>query len=90
MLERTVLGNTLLAWCFAAGVTALTAVVLLTARAQARRWLAARSAPEHPLRGDWMRAAFEATQSWFLLTVAVFVGAQCVASRRKQTGWWTI
>jgi hypothetical protein len=79
MLARTVFGNTLLAWCIAAGVTALTAVVLLAARAQVRRWLAARNTPEHSRRGEWMRSVFEGTQPWFLLMVAVFIGAQFVA-----------
>jgi len=79
MLARTVFGNTLLAWCIAPGVTALTAVVLLAARAQVRRWLAARNTPEHSRRGEWMRSVFEGTQPWFLLMVAVFIGAQFVA-----------
>lgn len=78
MLERIVFGNTVLAWLAAAGVTTLAAVVLVAVRAQGRRWFAARAESGHLRRGESLRGLFDGAQPWFLLTLAVFIGAQFV------------
>lgn len=76
MLERFVYGNTLLDWLVATGIALLAALVLVALRAQGLRWLRAHNAGTHPHAISRMRAAFEGTRPWFLVMVAIFIGAQ--------------
>jgi small-conductance mechanosensitive channel len=78
MLEQSVYGNSVLVW-LVAGVSALVAALLLVAlRARVVRGLAARSAGPHAHRVESALAALEGTQPWFLVVVALFIGAQFV------------
>jgi len=76
MLERSVYGNTILDWLVATGITLLAALVLVALRAQGLRWLRAHIAGTHPHAISRMRAIFEGTRPWFLVMVAIFIGAQ--------------
>ena len=79
MLGETFYDNSILAWLIALGVALITGVALVALRAQALRWLAARTGGAHPQRVASALAALQGTQPWFLIVVAVFVGAQLVA-----------
>jgi len=83
MLDRYLFGNTLLDWLIAAGVALLAALALVAVRAQGLRWLIAHNAGAHPRAIARMRAVFEGTRPWFLITLAIFVAAQFVALPRK-------
>src|ERR1700681_2889042 len=78
MLVQSFLGNTLLAWSVAAGAALLIAAMLLAVRRQGLRWLAARNAIDRPRAFGGLLSAFEATRPWFLIAMALFVGAQFV------------
>ena len=83
MLERIILGNTVLAWGIAGSVVLLAGALLIGARMQGVRWLAARDTMGHPRRFACARSMFEGTQPWFLITVALFIGMQFVTVPRK-------
>ena len=83
MLERTILGNTVLAWGIAGAVALLAGAFLIGARMGGVRWLAARDTTGHPRSFTYARSILEGTQPWFLITVAVFIGMQFVAVPRK-------
>ena len=79
MLDQIFYENSVLAWLIAVGIALVVAVALVAFRAQAVRWLTARAAGSHPHRVASALAALEGTQPWFLVVVALFVGAQFVA-----------
>jgi small-conductance mechanosensitive channel len=83
MLHRTILGNTFLAWSIAAGVAFLVGAMLVVVRAQVLRWLSARNKQGHLRRVGWALGIIEGTRPWFLITVAIFFGAQFVALPQK-------
>lgn len=82
MLHGSILGNSILDWGAAVGAAVLTGGLLIAARQLGLRWLAMRAGTGHP-RMRWLLSVFEGTQAWFLIMVAVFVGAQFVAIPRK-------
>ena len=82
MLHGTFLGNTILDWCVAIGAAVLTGGVLIAARKLGLRWLGTHYATGRPYTG-WALRGFEGTRPWFLIMVAVFIGAQFVAIPRK-------
>ena len=79
VLDQKFLGNTVLDWGIATGVVLLTGGLLIAVRMQGLRWLAARNTKGHSRSIGWALSAFEGTQPWFLIAVAVFVGLQFVA-----------
>jgi len=79
MLGETFYDNSVLAWLIAMGIAVATAVTLVVLRTQAVRWLTGRVAGRHPQRVALALAALQGTQPWFLVIVALFVGAQFVA-----------
>ncbi len=79
MLGETFYDNSVLAWLIAVGIAVATAVTLVVLRTQAVRWLTGRVAGRHPQRVALALAALQGTQPWFLVVVALFVGAQFVA-----------
>jgi small-conductance mechanosensitive channel len=78
MLDRSFYGNSVLAWIIAVVIAFAAAAVLVALRAQAVRWLTARAKGRHPRRVTLALAALQGTQPWFLIVVALFVGAQFV------------
>jgi len=83
MLEATFLGNTILDWLIAAGVTLVAALVLIAVRSRAVTSLQKRTDTRHGRRVRMALAALEATQPWFLVVVALFAGAQFVTLTPK-------
>jgi small-conductance mechanosensitive channel len=79
VLGETFYDNSVLAWLIAVGVAVGTAVTLVLLRTQAVRWLTGQVAGRHPHRVALALAALQGTQPWFLVIVALFVGAQFVA-----------
>jgi len=78
MLDQTFNDNSVLAWLIALAIALATAAALVVLRAQAVRWLTARAGGRHPRRVTVALAALQGTQPWFLIVVALFVGAQFV------------
>ncbi len=83
MLERSILGNTILAWSVAGAVGLLAGALLIGARIQGVRWLVARDTMGRPRRFPGARSILEGTQPWFLITVAVFTSMQFVTVPSK-------
>jgi small-conductance mechanosensitive channel len=78
VLDRSFYGNSVMAWIIAVAVALATAAVLVALRTQAVRWLTARAGGRHPRHVGLALAALQGTQPWFLIVVALFVGAQFV------------
>jgi small-conductance mechanosensitive channel len=83
MLERYVYGNTVFDWLIAAIIALVAGTVLVAVRAQALRWVTRRSAGAHAQATARTRAVFAGTRPWFLIAIAVFIGAQFVDLPRK-------
>jgi hypothetical protein len=90
MLDRTVLGNTILDWAIAAGAALVVGITLIVVRRLGLRWINARNAKAHSQRDGWGSGVFEGTRPWFLIAVALFFGAQLVDLPPKADGWSTI
>jgi small-conductance mechanosensitive channel len=83
MLHRSILGNTILAWSIAAGIMLLVGATLVAVKAQVLRWFSARNTKAHLRRVGLALGVIEGIRPWFLITVAVFCGAQLVALPQK-------
>ena len=83
VLNQTFYGNSILAWIIAVAVALATAVALVVLRTRAVRLLIARAGSRHPRRMALALAALQGTQPWFLVVIALFVGAQFVTLAPK-------
>jgi len=83
MLEQSVYGNTIFEWLIAASFALVASVALVASRTLVLHRLTARNAEAHPHTAARMRAICEGTRPWFLIMVAVFIGAQVVELPRK-------
>jgi small-conductance mechanosensitive channel len=83
MLEQSVYGNTIFEWLIAASFALVAGATLVALRTLVLHRLTARNTEAHPHAAARMRAVFEGTRPWFLITVAVFIGAQVVELPRK-------
>ena len=81
MLERNFYGNSLLHWLIAVGV-AVAVIVLLALRAWVSRLFESRHERDPGRRDAIVRAAVRGTQPWFLVAVAVYIGARSRLSPR--------
>lgn len=78
MLERTFYGNSIFHWLIACGVAVVVAAVLLGVRSRIVGRLETRVEGRRKGRLGVALAALEETHPWFLVVLALFIGAQFV------------
>ena len=83
MLDQSVYGNTIFEWLIAAGFALVAGAALVALRALILQRLSAHDPKAQRHAAANMRAVFEGTRPWFLIMVAVFIGAQIVELPRK-------